>query len=283
MELPSGPSTPAPPREVPPEEVTPRARRATALIVDDDAAMRDALSRALVKEGYWVATAADGHEGLEVARALHPDIITLDILMNGVDGWMVLSQLKADRRTAHIPVVLLTSLDDREKGFALGAADYLLKPVSAETVSRVLDRHRKGAPPFSVLVVEDDEATLEAYRGMVERAGWECLSAANALQALAILEDRIPNLALLDLMMPGMDGFELVAELQSRPSWRSIPVIVVTAKDMTAEDQARLDWPQIQRVVQKGGYGRKELVSLVQELITKARGQAVEPKGGERA
>ncbi len=285
VELPAGtPGAPVPPAEVSAAEVTPTARRATALIIDDDPAMRDAMSRALVKEGYWVATAADGHEGLEVARALHPDIITLDILMNGVDGWMVLSELKEDRRTASIPVILLTIIDEKEKGFALGASDYLLKPVSAETVARVLDRHRKGSPPFSVLVVEDDESTLAAYRGMVERAGWECLTATNALQALAILEDRIPSLALLDLMMPGMDGFELVAEFQNRPLWRDIPVIVVTAKDITPEDRARLDWPQIQRVVQKGGYGRKELVSMVQDLIGKARGtESKDGRGGGRA
>ncbi len=254
------------------DEATARGRRATALIIDDDPAMRDAMSRALVKEGYWVATAADGHEGLEVARALHPDVITLDILMNGVDGWMVLSELKADRRTASIPVVLLTMVEDKEKGFALGAADYLLKPVSAETVARVLDHHRKGHPPFNILVVEDDEATLEAYSQMVERSGWCCLAAKNALQALAIMEDRVPNLVLLDLMMPGMDGFELVAEFQAHSTWKEIPVIVVTAKDITPEDRARLDWPQIQRVVQKGGHGRKELVELVREIITRARG-----------
>ncbi len=254
------------------EEVTPRGRRATALIIDDDPAMRDAMSRALVKEGYWVATAADGHEGLEVARALHPDVITLDILMNGVDGWMVLSELKADRRTASIPVVLLTMVEDKEKGFALGAADYLLKPVSPEAVARVLDHHRRGQPPFSILVVEDDEATLEAYRQMVERSGWSCLPATNALQAMAILEDRVPNLVLLDLMMPGMDGFELVAEFQARPAWKEIPVIVVTAKEITPEDRARLDWPQIQRVVQKGGQGRKELVELVRGIITRGKG-----------
>ena len=284
VELPLGAGVAAASKEVPAEEVTPRVRRATALIIDDDPTMRDAMSRALVKEGYWVATAADGHEGIEVARALHPDIITLDILMNGADGWNVLSELKADRRTAHIPVVLLTILDEKEKGFALGAADYLLKPVSAEHVARVLERHRQGPPPFSVLVVEDDEATLEAYKGMVERAGWECLPAAHALEAMGILEQRVPSLALLDLMMPGMDGFELVAAMQAREAWRDIPIIVVTAKDITEEDRLRLQGPQIQKVIQKGGHGRKELVAMVQEMIGKARGlDPKEGKGGARA
>jgi signal transduction histidine kinase/CheY-like chemotaxis protein len=243
-------------------------RRSTVLIIDDDAVMRDAMSRALVKEGYWVATAADGHEGLEVARSLHPDIITLDVVMNGFDGWRVLAALKEDPRTAKIPVVLLTMVDDREKGFALGAADYLVKPATPEEVAQVLDRHRSGTPPFRVLVVEDDEATREAFRTMVERTGWEFSGAGDGAQALALMEGRAPNLILLDLMMPGMDGFAFVSELQKDERWTRIPIIVVTAKDIAGDDVIRLPKPQVQQILQKGLFGRQELVEAVRRLIS---------------
>jgi signal transduction histidine kinase/DNA-binding response OmpR family regulator len=257
------PPTPEPQRAA----ATPFPRRSTVLIIDDDAVMRDAMSRALVKEGYWVATAADGPEGLEVARSLHPDIITLDVVMNGFDGWRVLAALKDDPRTAKIPVVLLTMVDDREKGFALGACDYILKPASPDDVASVLDRHRSGAPPFRVLVVEDDDPTRQAFESMVERAGWEFKGASDGAQALALMEAKAPHLILLDLMLPGMDGFAFVTELQRDSRWAQIPIIVVTAKDMRGEDLIRLPRPQVQQIVQKGLFGRQELVEAVRKLI----------------
>ncbi len=242
-------------------------RRATALIIDDDAVMRDAMQRALAKEGFWVATASGGEEGLELARTLHPDIITLDVVMPGLDGWETLAQLKSEPNLQEIPVVLLTMLDDRAKGFALGASDFLQKPIRGEDLARVLERFRPGHPPYRVLLVEDDPDTRQGLGQVVERSGWICLPAEDGVQALAIMENQTVDIVLLDLMLPQMDGFSLVQTFQERDAWRDIPVIVVTAKDMSEEDRRRLMVPQVQKIIQKGGYSKENLVEVVRDLI----------------
>jgi CheY-like chemotaxis protein len=223
----------------------------------------------LTKEGFWVALAADGEEGLRMAKALRPHVITLDIAMPGLDGWQVLAQLKEDPELSNIPVVLITMLDGRSKGFALGAAEYMQKPVAREDLLRVLARLETPENEAPVLVVEDDATTQEGLQRILSAEGWETRSAKDGQEALELIQFEQPKLILLDLMLPGMDGFQLLAELQTRNEWREIPVIVLTAKELTSEDLQKLQVSQVQRVFKKGACSKDELVESVRTLAVR--------------
>jgi CheY-like chemotaxis protein len=183
----------------------------TVLVVDDEAAVRDLMQRFLIKEGFRVVTASGGEEGLRWARELRPDAITLDVMMPGMDGWAVLSALKADPEIADIPVVMLTIVDDRNLGYALGASDYLTKPIDRERLVTVLRRYRRDGP---VLVVDDDVVVRQLFRRILEPEGHVVVEAENGRVALERLRDVSPSVVLLDLMMPEMDGFEFVGEFR---------------------------------------------------------------------
>ena len=216
--------------------------RGVVLVVDDDPAARELLSRSLAAEGFSVRTAGTGEEGLRLARELKPAAVTLDVLMPGMDGWAVLSALKGDPELADMPVVMVSIVDDHSKsiGVSLGAAEFMTKPVDRDRLGHVLRRLRPAPGGGPILVVEDDPAAREMIRRTLEKEGWPLVEAENGRQALDALSKQRPGLILLDLMMPHMDGFELVAELQKSPDWRSIPVVVLTAKEITEEDRARL-------------------------------------------
>jgi len=183
--------------------------------------------------------------------------------MPGMDGWAVLAALKADAATADIPVIMVTIVDDRNLGYALGAADYLTKPIDRERLVAVLARHRPQRP---ILVVDDDPALRELLRRTLEREGYAVLEADDGRAALARIEERLPGLILLDLMMPHMNGFELLTELRARPEWRGIPVVVVTAKDLTPEERQRLNG-HVERILAKGALGPEALLAEVRELV----------------
>jgi CheY-like chemotaxis protein len=242
----------------------------TVLVVDDDPASRDLLRRHLEAEGVQVVEASGGEEGLQLARQLHPALITLDVLMPGLDGWAVLGALKGDPATSDIPVVMLTILDDRDLGYALGAADYLTKPVERERLIAALRKHVRPDTLSNgarrALVLEDDPATREMLRRLLQREGWAVEEAPNGRVGLAKVAEKPPDLILLDLMMPELDGFGFVERLRAEPSWRAIPVLVVTAKDLTPEERLRLTgW--VEQVLQKGAYSRDELLAEVRALV----------------
>ena len=225
--------------------------------------MRDLMQRALVRQGFHVVTAAGGDEGLRLARELRPDAITLDVLMPGMDGWAVLSTLKADPGLADIPVIMLTILDDKNLGYALGAADYLTKPIDREHLAAILNRYRRDLP---ILVVDDDLALRQLTRRILERQGYTVLEAENGRAALERLRDTTPGVILLDLMMPEMDGFDVVAALRAHESWRTIPVVVVTAKDLSLEDRQRLSG-SVRAILQKGASSRDALLADVRDMV----------------
>jgi PAS domain S-box-containing protein len=262
----------------------------TVLVIDDDPAVLDLIARVLGKEGFRVETAAGGEEGLRLARALRPMAITLDVMMPGLDGWAVLTALKADPETADIPVVMLTIVDEKNLGYALGASEYLTKPIDRDRLVGIMREHRRGESSGTVLIVEDDAPTREMTRRMLESEGWTVTEAENGRVALErIAADGPPDLILLDLMMPEMDGFELVAELRARDDWRGIPVVVLTAKDLSPEDTRRLKG-SVERVLQKGACSREGMLAEVRSLVsdcarrqprpTPADARPVEPVGG---
>jgi signal transduction histidine kinase/DNA-binding response OmpR family regulator len=242
------------------------AAASTVLIIDDDPSTRDLLRRFLGKEGFRVATAAGGEQGLRLARELRPDAITLDVLMPGMDGWAVLAALKADPELAEIPVVMLTLLDDKNLGYALGASDYMTKPIHRERLVAILDRYRSDHRSRRVLVVEDDAASRELLRRTLDGDGWSVREAENGRVALACLREEQPALILLDLMMPEMDGFEFIAELRKRQEWRAIPIVVITAKDLTPDDHLRLNG-YVEKIIQKAASSREELLADVRALV----------------
>jgi CheY-like chemotaxis protein len=239
----------------------------TILVIDDEAAARDLMQRALAKEGYRVETAASGPDGIALARRLKPAAITLDVMMPGMDGWAVLTLLKADPVTADIPVVMLTVVDDKNLGFALGATDYLLKPIEWDRLTAVLQKLRGRAVGSQILIIEDQPDTRELLRRAVEKQGWEVVEAENGRIGLERLAQKAPGIILLDLMMPEMDGFAFMEELRRRPEGRRIPVIVVTAKDLTEEDRRRLNGSVVQ-ILEKGGYTTQELLDEIQRLLS---------------
>jgi PAS domain S-box-containing protein len=238
----------------------------TVLVIDDDPQARDLMQRFLSKEGFRVETASDGERGLHLARELRPDAITLDVLMPEMDGWTVLTALRADPDLADIPVIMLTIVDAKNRGYALGVSEYLTKPVDRERLVAVLRKYRSAPPPLHALVVEDDAATREMLRRVVEEEGWAVAEAENGQAALERVAETQPGLILLDLMMPKMDGFEFVEELRQHEDWRSIPIVVVTAKDLTAEDRLRLNG-YVEKILRKGAYNREELLADVRDLV----------------
>ncbi len=237
------------------------------LVIDDDLTVHDLMHRFLEKQRLHMVGAANGEEGLRLARELRPAVIMLDVLMPGMDGWAVLTRLKADPELAPIPVIMATILDDRNLGFALGATDYLTKPIDREYLARLLQKYRCASPPCLVLVVEDAPELRELIRRLLEKEGWMVAEAENGRVALDRVAERRPALIVLDLMMPEMDGFAFIEALRQNEAWRAIPIVVVTAKDLTAEDHQRLNG-YVQNILHKGAYRRDELLQELGNQIT---------------
>jgi signal transduction histidine kinase/CheY-like chemotaxis protein len=245
----------------------PPASGPIVLVIDDDPAVRELMQRSLGKDGFRVEVAADGRAGLEMAKSLKPAVIILDVMMPSLDGWAVLGALKADPGLADIPVVMLTIVDDKSMGFALGAADYFTKPIDWQRLGAVLQKYRKPVASPTVLIVEDDERTREMLRRTLQKEGWEIREAANGRLGVEQLSAGVPGLILLDLMMPELDGFGFMQELRRRPDCARVPVIVLTAKDLTDDDRRRLSG-DVARVLGKDANGREQLITEVRQILT---------------
>jgi signal transduction histidine kinase/DNA-binding response OmpR family regulator len=264
--LPDSPVAPAPAKatDAPPLSVEVDAAP-TVLVVDDDPTARELLSANLKGAGYRLLQAASGDEALSLARATRPDAITLDVMMPKPDGWDVLSALKADADLRDIPVVIITMLSDRGIGLSLGAVEVLTKPVErAQLTALIHNLVRREGP---VLVVEDDAGAREMIRQTIEKMSLPVAEADNGLQALDWLGAHpMPAVILLDLMMPEMDGFEVLDALAAHAQWREIPVIVITAKQLTAAERERLQG-QARKVIEKGGASRLDIVAAINEAV----------------
>jgi len=236
------------------------------LVIDDDATARELLADQLKAEGFSVVTASGGLEGLKLAKELRPRVITLDVIMADLDGWSVLAALRQDSELAEIPVIMVTIVDQQHRAVALGAAGYLTKPIDRERLHRMVEHFRAPAQPTRVLLVEDDAFQRERMRAWLESQRWIVQEAANGREALDRLHQGKPDLILLDLMMPEMDGFQVVATLQKDPGWRDIPVIVITALDLDANAHERLN-SGVQSVLLKETFRPADLVERVRRLV----------------
>lgn len=243
----------------------------TILVVDDDPAALRLLSRTLEKEGYKVIEARTGKEAMEQARAHRPAVITLDVLMPHMDGWSVLGALKADAELRDIPVIMITVMKERGMAFSLGAADFMTKPVDRTALKTMLRRYVPVGTQSPVLLVEDDPDSRDSTRRVLARLGLEVAEAKNGQEGLDWLDSHPqPTLILLDLMMPVMDGFEFLKELQKRPNLQNIPVVVLTAKQLTAEEIDALTG-STQRVLAKQGTTHVELAVAIRKCLERHR------------
>ncbi|WP_281888586.1 response regulator [Paenibacillus sp. YYML68] len=243
------------------------------LLIDDEPFNERLMKRYLDKEGWSLVFADNGTTGIELARKLRPQVICLDIVMPGLDGWNVLTQLKKDEELADIPVVIWSMTSDKQLGYTLGASDFLTKPVERERLIKVMDKYIKQREGQQVLVVEDDVSTSELMTKLLRREGYSAIQARNGRAALECMNDSIPALILLDLMMPEMDGFQFIAELRRHEAWSELPVIVVTAKTITTEDRLKLSG-YVNSIIQKGDYDSQMLLSQIRRcLVTEGRTQ----------
>ncbi len=240
------------------------------LVIDDDATARGLIADYLRQAGFAVITAAGGLEGLKRAKEHHPIAITLDVMMPDIDGWTVLAALRGDPQLADIPVIMATIVDERRQGMTLGAVGYLTKPIDGDKLVEIIRRYGAPSGPTRVLVVEDDVAQRECVRGLLGPPQWLVMEAENGRVALDRLKDTVPDVIVLDLMMPEMDGFQLVAALQEHPQWRRIPVVVVTALDLSAQDRARLN-SGVETVLLKEAFRPSDLIDGLRRLVAKTR------------
>ena len=241
----------------------------TILIIDDDPTIHDLLKRFLGKKGFEVKTATSGAEGVRLAKTLQPEAITLDVMMPGMDGWSVLTSLKAHPETADIPVIMMTMVDDQNLGYALGAAEYLLKPIDSKKLETILDKFKSAVNSDSIMVVEDDPGVREMLCRQLRAKNWRVVEAENGKEALLKLKNYQPGLILSDLMMPEMDGFELVHRLKQHEQLSSIPVIILTAKSITNQERQKLNG-EVSKIFEKGSYQRSVLFHEVSHLLDQA-------------
>ncbi|MEA3209893.1 MAG: hypothetical protein QOE70_2950 [Chthoniobacter sp.] len=236
------------------------------LVIDDDPVQRELIQRFLSKEGFCVRTAAGGEAGLRLARQLRPVALTLDVMMPDMDGWSVLKALKADPALSEIPVIMLTMVDDPERGFTLGAADYATKPVDRGRLSQMLKKYTGTNPPRPVLLVDDDPEARALMRRILENEGLKVNEAENGRVAMESMERELPRLILLDLMMPEMDGFEFASRVRRHPEWRSIPIVVLSAHDLSGEERRLLNG-NVESILKKEGDSREALLHQVRDLL----------------
>lgn len=245
-----------------------RVHLSTVLVIDDDPAVRDLLARYLTRSGFRAETAPDGKSGLHAAKILKPNAIVLDVMMPRMDGWEVINALKKDPEMATIPVIMLSMADNKQKGYAMGAACFLTKPIDWETLDEVIKKsvrfnHGRKMP---IMVVDDEEEVRDMLRRTLEKQGWRVIEATNGLKALEKMVDQVPGLILLDLTMPEMDGIEFITEMRKKDEWRDIPVVVLTGRDLDSSDRKRLQG-HVQKILQKGAYSNEQLLEEVRHMV----------------
>ncbi len=238
--------------------------------MEDDARAIDLLKLYLNAGNFNVAIARDGEEGLATARRLHPSAIILDLMLPRVDGWDFLAQAKADPDIANIPVIIVSILDERGKGIALGAAEYMVKPANRDDLLAAL-RHLTLIPKgmdgsAKVLIIDDDPLAIELIEAVLQPEGYMILKATGGENGVMLAQQELPSLIILDLLMPGVDGFAVVERLRANPATAFMPIVILTSKTMTREEKERLNG-QISYLAHKAEFNRSAFVALVQSFV----------------
>ena len=244
----------------------------TVLIIDDDPTVSGLMERQLLKNGYKVLTAPNGKEGLKLAKEKQPDVITLDILMPEIDGWSTLRSLKADPDVQKIPVIMASILDEKNKGFSLGAADFLSKPIEKDYLLDAVRRLIGEKQNSTVLIVEDDQNLRFVMREILEKTNITVVEAKNGLEAVNLLNSSefVPDLILLDLLMPVMNGFEFLQKINNT-SHKSIPILVLTGAELTESERTFLSSETL-RVIEKGEYTIDTIATEIEAAIGQLSG-----------
>jgi signal transduction histidine kinase/CheY-like chemotaxis protein len=280
-------ATPAEKVEDPRDAAPPgRDERPLVLVVEDDQAAARLITACLARGGYATEVVADGVEALRRARALRPAAITLDVLLPRLDGWEVLRALKGDPATRETPVLVVSVVDDPQTAYALGAVDCMLKPVDGRRLVECLRRYaphpQDRAVPRrrpAVLVADDDPAALRLLEEMLRPSGVEVLSAGDGAAVLDGAAGMQPDLILLDLVLPGLDGFAVLERLKADSATRGIPVVIVTGRDLTEEDKRRLSGQAV-AILRKGTFGKVDLLAWTNFVVR--RQTAAWAEGGGR-
>ncbi|MEC9440930.1 MAG: response regulator [Myxococcota bacterium] len=247
-------------------------RDARLLVIDDDPNTHDLLGRTLKREGFTIISALSGEDGIDLLKGgLEVDAILLDILMPEENGWQILHKLKRDALTSDIPVILISVMDEQQRAITLGASDYIQKPFERahliESVERLLqERDKSPEQEVEVLIVEDDDNTRDLLQRMLSTEVWSVHTAQDGQRAIEVLGDVEPDIILLDLMMPRMDGFEVLARLRQDTRWSDIPVIIVTAKTLTPAERELLRRGAT-HVMQKGALEQAQLVAQARQAL----------------
>ena len=249
----------------------------TILIIDDDPTVSELMKRQLSKEGYQVIIAPNGKDGIRLARKLKPDAITLDILMPEMDGWSVLRTLKADPEVSNIPVIMASILDEKNKGFSLGAADFLSKPIQKEYLMKSIRNLTGDKENLKICIIEDDESLRFTIKEILEKQNVEILEAENGKVGMSLLqkEEIKPDLILLDLMMPVMNGFEFLKSIRET-DLNTIPILVLTGADLSEDEKSFLSG-EVQRILEKSEDTLSSIVSEVGNVI-----KASSKEGGKK-
>ena len=266
-EVPLDPVEPSPAPDIAPRDRT----RDLVLVIDDEASQRDLLTRFLRKQNYDVRAANDGRSGLELARLLKPTVVLLDVMMPGMDGWSVLTALKADPETADLPVVMVSFVAEPRIGTALGATATIAKPIDWGRLQGVLAKLRSTGG--EILVVDDDRDTRELLRAVLERNGWVVQEACDGAEALEAVRRSPPAFILLDLTMPVMDGFAFLHRLRDIPGHADIPVVVLSARDMSLAEREQLG--DARRVLKKGETSMRDLTAELRSVTQERRQTSV--------
>ncbi len=249
------------------------------LAIDDDPNTIDLLQENLSEAGYRVSEACSGEEGLEKARSLRPDVIILDILFPRESGWEILSELKTDPVTRDIPVIVLSVVDDKKRGYRLGAYDYLVKPFNRDSLMRVLEGITDlDRQPISLLAVDDDPKVIDLVRQLLEEEPYQITSAEDGKKALEAISLSRPDVILLDLLMPRMDGFAVIEHLRQDKELHTIPILVLTAKKLTEDEENWLHERIISARKKEGLTTEQLLQDLRRALLAYQLGEDLEPQ-----
>lgn len=240
------------------------------LVIDDDPYVGDLMTKNLTRNGYEVKVANHGETGLKLAKELLPNVITLDVMMPGIDGWAVLSSLKADNDLKDIPVIMISMIDEKEMGKTLGATEYVTKPINHRDLLELIEKHRIDEANKNVLIVEDDENARDMVAKILKKNGFNPIKALNGKDGIEKVVGHNPGLILLDLMMPVMNGFEFINEIKKMESFNKIPIVVLTAMDVPEQGILELN-KFVEKIYKKGAYSKDDLIEEIGRLVERPR------------